>query len=51
MKKIIGIILLLSWVPFILAMAFPQVEDGFYTIAGAMWIVFGTWAGILLIKE
>lgn len=50
-KKTIGTLLLLSWIPFVIALAFPEVEEGFYAITGFMWIVFGTWAGILLIKE
>ena len=51
MKKTIGTILLTSWIPFIIAIAFPTVSDGFYAIAGLMWLVFGTWAGILLLNK
>lgn len=51
MNKTIGILLLLSWVPFVLAIAFPMLDSGFYAITGFMWLVFGTWAGILLVKE
>jgi hypothetical protein len=50
MKKTIGILLLTSWIPFMLAMAFPDSSEGFYMITGFMWIVFGTWAGILLVN-
>lgn len=51
MKRIIGILLLSSWIPMLLAMAFPASEDGWYMIAGVFMIVFGTWAGILLIQD
>ena len=51
MKKTVGTILLTSWIPFIIAAAFPAVSDGFYMITGLMWLVFGTWAGILLLKK
>jgi len=50
MKKTIGILLLTSWIPFLLAMAFPP-GDGWYMITGTMWLVFGTWAGILLVSK
>ena len=50
MKKTIGTLLLASWVPFVIAMAFPASADGWYMITGLMWLVFGTWAGILLVK-
>jgi len=50
-NKTIGTILLCSWLPFILALAFPELEDGFYMITGLIWMVFGTWAGILLVRE
>jgi hypothetical protein len=53
MKKTIGILLLSSWIPFVLAMAFADAngDSPFYMIAGFMWLVFGTWAGILLVNE
>jgi hypothetical protein len=50
-KKTIGILLLVSWIPFVLAMAFPESSTGWYTITGLMWVVFGTWAGILLVRS
>ena len=53
MKKTVGILLLSSWAPFVLGMAFPDAygDSGWYMIAGLMWLVFGTFAGILLIKD
>lgn len=51
MRKTIGILLLLTWIPFVMAMSFPDIEDGMYMITGFMWLVFGTWAGILLVNE
>ena len=51
MKKTIGILSLTFWIPLVLAIAFPNLEDGFYTIAGLMMMTFGTWGGILLLKE
>jgi len=51
MNKTIGTLLLLSWIPFVIAMAFPSIEDGMYMVTGFMWLVFGTWAGILLVRE
>lgn len=53
MKKTIGIIGLCSWIPFVLAIAFADVngDSPWYLIAGLMWIVFGTWAWILLLKK
>jgi len=51
MKQVIGTLLLLSWVPFILGMAFVDRagDSPWYMIAGLMWLVFGTWGGILLV--
>jgi hypothetical protein len=53
MNKTIGILLLSSWVPFVLGMAFSDTagDSPWYMIAGLMWLVFGTWAGVLLVKE
>ena len=51
LKKTIGILLLCFWVPVIFALAFPAAEDGWYTVAGFMIMIFGTWGGILLVKE
>lgn len=51
MEKKVGTALLLSWIPFLLGMAFPESGEGFYTIAGLSWLVFGTWAGILLVRK
>jgi len=49
MKKTIGVLLLCSWIPTLFGMAF-DVEE-WYTISGLMLFVFGTWAGILLVRE
>jgi len=53
MRKTIGILLLSSWLPFVLGMAFPDAtgNSGWYTVTGIMWIVFGTWAAILLVTK
>jgi len=54
MNKAIGSLLLLSWAPFVFGMAFPTYDgstSGWYTIAGLMWLVFGTWSGILLVND
>jgi len=53
MNKTIGILLLSSWAPFILAMAFVDSmgESPWYMVTGFMWLVFGTWAGILLLLK
>jgi len=51
LKKNIGILLLCFWIPTILAIAFPESADGWYTIAGFMIMIFGTWGGILLVRE
>jgi hypothetical protein len=53
MKKTIGTLMLLSWLPFVLGMAFADVngDSQWYMITGLMWIVFGTWGGILLVRE
>jgi hypothetical protein len=52
MNKTVGTLLLLSWVPFVLGMAFANEygDSPWYMIAGLMWVVFGTWAGILLVQ-
>ena len=50
LNKVIGILLLASWLPFVLALAFPDSADGWYLITGLMLFVFGTWGGILLVK-
>ena len=50
LNKTIGTLMLLSWIPFVCAMAFPGISEGMYTITGLMWVVFGTWGGILLVK-
>jgi hypothetical protein len=47
MRKNIGILLLCFWIPTVLGMAFES--DGWYTIAGLLMMVFGTWGGILLV--
>ena len=49
MRKTIGMLLLCSWIPLVLAMAFEA--DAWYTISGLMLGVFGTWGGILLVRE
>lgn len=53
MKKTIGTLLLLSWVPAVLGMAFQDAtgQSPWYTVAGLMLFVFGTWGGILLVKS
>ena len=51
MKKTIAILFLCAYIPFVLAMAFPVTADGFYMITGFMWMIFGTWASILLLKK
>jgi hypothetical protein len=45
--------MLASWIPFVLGMAFADYagDSPWYMIAGLMWIVFGTWGGILLVME
>jgi hypothetical protein len=51
LRKTIGILLLSSWLPFVLAMAFADAkgDSPWYLVTGFMWILFGTWAGILLV--
>ena len=49
MRKTIGILLLGFWLPMVLGMAFEA--DAWYTISGLMLGVFGTWGGILLVRE
>lgn len=51
MKQTIGKLLLSFWIPTILALAFPEMEDGMYIIAGLIMMVFGTWGGILLVQD
>jgi hypothetical protein len=53
MRKTIGSLLLASWIPFVLAMAFADEagDSPFYMIAGFMWLIFGTWGGILLVNR
>jgi F0F1-type ATP synthase assembly protein I len=53
MRKTIGILILSSWIPFMLGMAFADYAGNspWYMITGFMWLVFGTWAGILLVNE
>ena len=46
--------MLLSWVPFVLGMAFPDPitgDSGWYMVAGFMWLVFGTWSAILNLQD
>ncbi len=50
-NKTIGTLLLASWIPFLIAIAFPESSAGWYTITGLMWLVFGTWAGIILVQN
>lgn len=50
LKKTIARLFLLSYLPFVLAMAFPTASEGFYMITGLMWLVFGTWEAFLLLK-
>jgi hypothetical protein len=51
MRKTIGILLLCFWIPTIFAMAFSDVNGNspWYTVAGFMMMIFGTWGGILLV--
>lgn len=53
MKKTIGTLLLASWLPFVLGMAFADAlgDSPWYMVAGLMWLVFGTWAGLLLVVD
>jgi hypothetical protein len=53
MRRTIGILLLCSWLPFVLGVAFADTlgNSPWYTIAGLMYLVFGTWAGILLVNS
>jgi hypothetical protein len=51
MKRTIGILLLCFWVPIAIAMAFPELSEGWYTVGGLMMMVFGTWGGILLVRS
>ena len=53
MNKTIGILLLATWIPFVLGMAFSDAtgDSPWYMIAGFMWLVFGTWGGILLVND
>ena len=53
LKKVIGILMLSSWLPFVLGMSFADVngDSGWYTVAGFMWIVFGTWSAILNLQD
>lgn len=53
MKRTIGILLLSSGLPFVLAMTFADAAGNspWYMITGLMWLVFGTWAGVLLVME
>jgi len=51
MKRTIGFLLLGFWIPVVLAMAFPEVQDSWYMISGFMMMVFGTWGAILLIQD
>lgn len=51
LKKTIGTLFLVSWLPFVLALSFPESQDGWYTITGLMWIVFGTWSAILNLQD
>lgn len=45
--------MLSSWLPFVLGMSFADVngDSGWYTVAGFMWIVFGTWSAILNLQD
>ena len=53
MRKTIGILLLCSWAPFILGMSFQNAygNSPWYTVAGFMLLIFGTWGGILLLTS
>lgn len=51
MRKVIGILLLCFWIPTVIALAFPESSEGWYSIAGIMMFVFGTWGGVLLVTD
>lgn len=54
MKHFIGWSLVVSMVIFVVAMSFaynPQLQNSLYTLSGSGWVVFGTWAAIILLKE
>ena len=54
--KYLGALLLIATFTGITAMAFDggttvDFANGLYTIAGFLWYIFGTWAGIRLLKD
>ncbi len=53
-KKIVGLALLVGLALFIIALAIsynPDLQQTLYTITGSLWLIFGTWAAILLLKD
>lgn len=52
LKKTVAILFLSAYLP-LLGMAFADVngDSGWYMITRFMWLVFGTWCAILLLKD
>ena len=54
MNKFVAYTLLSSMALFVVALAFSydvDFQNALYTIDGFLWIIFGTWAAILLLKK
>jgi hypothetical protein len=54
MKKFVGWVLVVSMFLFLFtayALAGTSLQSGFYTLDGVLWLVFGTWAAVLLLKK
>ncbi len=52
MRQLVGIAMLMSvGLALLTAFMLPENEDLWYMLAGFGFLVFGTWGGILLIKE
>jgi hypothetical protein len=50
MKKLIAIIFLSSWIPFLCSVYSPSENVDWTLITGVMWIVFGNLEAILLLR-
>ena len=53
-NKFVGYVLIIAMFLFIVAISFgydTQLQTSLYTIVGSLWLVFGIWAAVLLLKK
>jgi hypothetical protein len=53
-NKFVGIMVVGAWILVVMAIAFSydtKLQNALYTLIGLDWLFFGTWAGIILLKD